>query len=168
MRPIKLLKPLHAALLISPWISFDTSEPSFKMHENSDYITTTALERASMAYLALGSAHDDYSQPSTASVEWWREVAETAVANLLIWGGGAEILIDGITKFASRVEAGFWEGGNGAGFGFVITPNQAHEEMIIDTMLLMGRKGEGGLAVEQWLGDVLRSGASSEFGNQDI
>ncbi|RDW71559.1 hypothetical protein BP6252_08122 [Coleophoma cylindrospora] len=166
--PVKLSQPLHGALLISPWVSFDTSEPSFKTNQHSDYITTTALERASMAYIALGTTHDTYTQPISAQSAWWSDVAETAVSNVMIWGGGGEILIDGITKFAAKMESGFNAVGNGAGFQFMVTPKQGHEEMIIDTVFLMGRKGDSALVVEKWLEDMLKKGNNTGYGNQDI
>ncbi|KAH9206099.1 Alpha/Beta hydrolase protein [Leptodontidium sp. 2 PMI_412] len=43
----RLQSPLKAALLISPWISFETQSPSFKRNRTTDYMTTKALNEAS-------------------------------------------------------------------------------------------------------------------------
>jgi hypothetical protein len=102
-----LKNPLRGALLISPWISFETESPSFKTNKYSDYLTVTALNRASTAFVGPENKHDNYSEPINAPVEWWREVATYAVRDVLIWGGGGEVLIDGISTFGGQILEGF-------------------------------------------------------------
>jgi hypothetical protein len=105
--PFRLRAPLKAALLISPWISFDTQKPSFQQNRTSDYLTIEALNRASHAYIGSGNKHDEYSEPINASVEHWTDVANHAVEKIFVWGGGGEILIDGIKEFANHIIKGF-------------------------------------------------------------
>jgi hypothetical protein len=105
--PFRLKAPLKAALLISPWISFETESPSFEQNRTSDYLTIEALNRASNAYVGPGKEHDDYSEPIKASVDHWTDVASHAVKQIMIWGGGGEVLIDGIKVFADHVIEGF-------------------------------------------------------------
>jgi hypothetical protein len=100
---------------------------------------------------------------------------------VLIWGGGAEILIDGIRTFANTVTEGF-AGPEKTPIDYaaqeknvdgvdatvntaqpvsketpnkrvevIVTPKQAHEEMIIDKVLKMPGKGQGAKDVEAWL-----------------
>jgi hypothetical protein len=103
----QLARPLRGALLISPWISFDTETSSFKTNQFSDYLTSTATNRASEAFVGPGIKHDSYSEPINAPVEWWKEVAKKAVRDVLIWGGGGEVLIDGIRTFGEHIIEGF-------------------------------------------------------------
>lgn len=105
--PFRLKAPLKAALLISPWISFETQSSSFQQNRTSDYMTIRALNKASNAYIGPGKEHDEYSEPIKASIEHWTEVANHAVEKIMIWGGGGEILIDEIKVFGDRVTEGF-------------------------------------------------------------
>lgn len=173
----KLSKPLHAALLISPWISFNTTTPSFETNAESDYFGAKAVGKAALYYIRPGTAHDVYSEPATSPPEWWVHIAADTVQHLMIWAGGGEVLVDGIRAFADKVGAGFQRaadlslvpsaGGETSGqgekpppaysrFRFVETPKCAHEEMIIDELAFGRVKGEGSKEIEEWLSSVLR------------
>lgn len=164
--PVTLSRPLLAALLISPWISFQVTQPSISSNAESDYLTLRALGRASNAYIPPGGEHDHYSQPVTAPVEWWADIASSVVDKMMIWGGGGEVLIDGIRTFAATVKNGFSEADvervnrdeqKGTDrFTFVVTPKHSHEEMIIDEVFFRSKKGEGAEVIERWLSGVLR------------
>ncbi|KAJ4415484.1 hypothetical protein N0V82_007286 [Gnomoniopsis sp. IMI 355080] len=167
---ISLSRPLHAVLLISPWVSFSTSWPTFDSNAESDYLSRRALTRAATTYIAPGSKADAYSEPNSASVDYWADVAKSAVQHLMIWGGGGEVLIGSIKDFAAKVSAGFSRADPSAGqqqgeggsakrlsrFMFIVTPNCAHEEMIIDELALgLVKKGDAAMEVERWLSLVL-------------
>lgn len=174
----KLSKPLHAALLISPWVSFDTTAPSFAQNAESDYFGARAVQKAARYYIAADAAHDAYSEPATAPPQWWVDVAGETVQHLMIWAGGGEVLLDGIRGFADMVGAGFQgaadaaadrspsSSGAGVGadekppaysrFSFVVTPKCAHEEMIIDELAFGRVKGEASKSIEEWVSSVLR------------
>lgn len=230
--PLLLKAPLKAALLISPWISFETESPSFQQNRTSDYLTIQALNKASNAYIGPGNEHDEYSEPIKASIEHWTDVANHAVEKIMIWGGGGEVLIDGIRVFSDRVTEGFsksdgftsdpiptgseettrpestdvfhdargsayvepseaptpkeateaveepkvksevptetpmpTEKGNKATRAMavgkervkvVVTPREAHEEMIFDYVLMIRNKGEGAKEIEDWLTATLK------------
>lgn len=169
VKPINLSSPLHAALLISPWVSFETETESFTKNARSDYLTKRALNRASYAFIGKGKEHDFYSQPILAPAEWWKDVANKAVEDMMICGGGGELLIDGIRKYAGTITEGFEEAdGDTEKSGeeksekttsltgkkrvhFVESPREAHEEMIIDIVIRKGGKGAGAKAVDGWL-----------------
>lgn len=163
---ITLPRPLHSALMISPWASFRTDWPAFESNAESDYITPRAVKRAACTYIAPGSGHDIYSEPATSPPEWWADIANDTVRNVMIWGGGGEVLLDGIRSFADKVGAGFASADTAALYGdggekrpprftFIVTPKCAHEEMIIDELLFGLVKGDAAREVEKWLSAVL-------------
>jgi hypothetical protein len=163
-------------------------------------------------------------------VSWWKEVAMKAAKDVMIWGGGGEVLIDGIRTFGANVIEGFTQAdkdllnekvtkesvnkvgeseenaktqpkddaneivpkvevtseknpvtetnatdattqtdeiengtqtnGNANGAKkvpgtnrakLIVTPKEAHEEMIIDYVLLISKKGQGAKEIENWL-----------------
>lgn len=166
MPPIHLTHPLRAALLISPWVSFRPHGATFDDNRETDYVTPKAVRRAAAAYVAPGAQHDAYSEPATSPPDWWADVARHVLRNVFIWGGGGEVLLGGIQAFADKVRAGFaradpaaaYRPGSGekgvSRFEFVVTPRQAHEEMIIDEVFF-SKKGAGARAVEEWLSAAL-------------
>ena len=106
LAPLDLGGRLGGAVMISPWISFSTSDPSFKENAKSDILTTSGLDRASNTYIGPGGRHDNYTEPVRAPPQWWAPVTDV-VDEILIWGGGGEILIDSIRRFAANLKAGF-------------------------------------------------------------
>lgn len=158
--------PLRAALLISPWVSFRAEGATFTTNSETDYVTTKALRRAASAYIASGTSHDFYSEPVTSPADWWADIATHVLRHIFIWGGGGEVLLDGIHSFADKVSGGFLRADPAATYrhtaekgvprcSFVVTPRQAHEEMIIDEVFFRNKKGEGALEIEKWLSSVL-------------
>ena len=174
---IHLSSPLQAVLLISPWIAFATSSPSFQTNSESDYITSKAIKRASEAYLGLGYKHDDYTQPINAPLQCWTNVVNHVVSEVMIWAGSGELLIDEISDFArlmknamARAKSDLKDSGLEEGsqlqeserrernrLRFVITEKAAHEQMILDRFFLRRKKGNGAEEIERWLKTVLSS-----------
>ena len=171
-----LVKKLKGAVMISPWISFETSSPSFERNKHSDYLTKVALNKASGAFIGPDAKHDAYSQPVDAPADWWTEVANKAVDDVLIWGGGGEVLIDGITKFAENVISGFEANSptiraispDGKAISetvnratrkrakLVVSPEEAHEEMIINYLCYIKKEDDGGRQIKKWLVETLK------------
>lgn len=176
---VELSRPLRAAVLMSPWVFFDTTTPSFRRNERLDYITKTALDRASHAFIGKGNQHDSYSQPINASSEWWAEVAGKVVSEILIWGGTDELLIDGIRRYAATIIEGFAQSDNTrtdpdisggtelrrsdklplAGrtdrVTFIETDRHVHVQPIMDSILLQRKKGRSTRQIEEWVSSKL-------------
>ncbi|KAF2111572.1 Alpha/Beta hydrolase protein [Lophiotrema nucula] len=150
--PLSLREKLHAAILISPWCSFNTHTPAFETNAEKDMFTGKTLHRWSSAFLGSTSPFvgDFYSEPVLAPASWWEPVSDL-VDEVLIWGGGNEILLDGIEELARRFQVGF--GGRGGKLSVVVTPKAAHVEPIVERLL--GYKGDSGTgsreAVEGWV-----------------
>lgn len=100
---IHLDEPLRAAVLVSPWVDFDVNQTSFDRNVNTDYLTKVVGACWSGAF--MGSAKPDkYNQPKLADAAWFKNV-DSVVGDVLIWGGGGEVLIDSIEKFAEGFKA---------------------------------------------------------------
>jgi hypothetical protein len=97
--------------------------------------------------------------------KWWKEVANV-VDEILIWGGGGEILIDGIRIFANNIAAGFAEAGASSSpeqmpgtrrvtgrerVFYVETPRASHEEQIMNYTLRIKKKSSGAIVIEEWI-----------------
>ncbi|OCK80495.1 alpha/beta hydrolase fold domain-containing protein [Lepidopterella palustris CBS 459.81] len=147
---LSLPSKLHAAFLLSPWVSFNTHTPSYVTNAERDCFDGRPLSRWSSAFLNSSSpfAGDFYSEPCTAPPSWWQATAGV-VGEVLIWGGGHEVFLDGIEEFATRFEKGF--GGAGGRVTKIITEKAAHEEMIIERMLGYKNGSESSRAVEGWV-----------------
>ena len=72
---VQLSAPLRGAVLISPWISFDTSTPSFTSNKYKDCIGPIAAKQWSSAFMDCPWPHteksDYYNQGITAPESWW-------------------------------------------------------------------------------------------------
>lgn len=152
---VTLSEPFRAALLISPWVSFATDHPSYTRNAQSDTFDAVALDRWATAFLGSNKREgimmgDSYSEPLLAESSWWSG-ASKVVNDVLIWAGGAELFVDGIKLFADKFEKGWVSGGGDRkSVKLVITPRNAHEEMIVDIILGYKKKGDAALAVEDW------------------
>jgi hypothetical protein len=178
--PLTLQLPLKGALLISPWVSFETSSPSFFDNTESDYLTVTSLDRASSAFIGPGNNHDHYSEPVRAPPDWWEDVAGRVIDEILVWGGGGEVLIDGIRTFATTIAEGFAEAdavyaatkpfeNDANGYSgklprrigkdrvcYVETPREAHEVVIMPYNIPLKEKSGAEKVIQRWLNARLK------------
>ncbi|KAL5386829.1 hypothetical protein DPSP01_003848 [Paraphaeosphaeria sporulosa] len=145
---------LHAALLLSPWCSFNTHTRAYQTNAEKDCFDGRALERWSSAFLGSDSpfAGDFYNEPVTAPASWW-EATASVVGEVLVWAGGNEILLDGIEEWARRFTKGY--GKQGGRVNVVVTPKAAHMEPILE--LLLGYKGDSGTGSAKVVKDWARA-----------
>ena len=168
---INLSTPLLGALLISPWISFDTSSPAFQSNSRSDYITIDAIDLAARSYVGSQRKHDHYTQPIKASVECWAKVVNSVVTEIMLWAGSGEILFDEISIFARLLTQAFAENRSSSAnneseqqpshteshFNFIVTEKASHEKMLLDALFLINRAGNGNGDIKDWFIKVLAS-----------
>lgn len=151
---LNLSSKLHAALLISPWCSFNTHTQAFKTNAEKDMFDGRTLNRWSGAFLGSDSpfAGDFYNEPVLAAPSWWEPTADV-IEEVLIWAGGNEVLLDGIEEFSKRFTKGF--GGKGGRVSTVITPNAAHVEWVVE--VLLGYKGDSGTGSAKVIKDWVKA-----------
>jgi acetyl esterase/lipase len=147
---------LRGALLISPWVSFDTRHDSYTRNAESDIFDAVPLTLWSRAFLGPNQRQnilqgDSYSEPLVAEPSWWSG-ADKVVSEVLIWGGGGELFIDGINAFAEKFREGWQAGGGDRSKLTVIEEEKAcHEGMIVDVLLGYKEKGQGARNVENFI-----------------
>ncbi len=91
---------LKALVLISPWVSFDTTLPSFKRNQNKDYLKAETEKRWSDMYVN-GHPPSPYNEPALAPATQWKDLP---VQGILVTAGSSEVLIDGIEKWVKDLE----------------------------------------------------------------
>jgi hypothetical protein len=100
IEPLAVSAPLAGVFAYAPWVSFSTDWPSFKENQWRDILTSNVLTTWSNAYRG-GKPADQWNEPFTAPVEWWRG-AKTE--KILILAGGCEILLSPIEAFAKKIK----------------------------------------------------------------
>jgi len=95
MPTIRSTEPVAATMLISPWVTFDTSAASFHDNQYADCVEKPALEDWSNAYLGE-AAPDGYNSPLAAPKGWWKGLKSV---ELCIVYGEYEVFRDDITRF---------------------------------------------------------------------
>jgi acetyl esterase/lipase len=153
---LELNAPFKAVLLISPWVSFSTEHPSYTTNAETDIFDHTPLTMWAKAFLGNSQRQgitmgDSYSEPLLAETSWWS--GSSKVANeVLFWTGGGELFVDGIRAFAEKFTEGWTSGGGERQkVQVLVGERMAHEEMILDVILGMKKKGQGALQVEEWV-----------------
>ncbi|KAI7467053.1 hypothetical protein KC367_g8276 [Hortaea werneckii] len=86
--PVKMSRPLKAGILVSPWVTFAQKSPSMNVDRSLDYMSRSALENASQAFMSNAPV-DEYNTPLAASPEFWKNLSQT-VHN----GEKVEIFVD--------------------------------------------------------------------------
>lgn len=140
---INLSEPIAGAILISPWIKFATDDDSVKRNATSDMITPTAAKRWSSLFLGSSSL-DNYNQPILADLTWFSGL-DLKVKDVLVWGGGGEVLIDSIEAIGKKLKEAHSRA------ELVVQPGAAHDDFIIERLLGYKEKGEGTKLIESWI-----------------
>ncbi|KAG4414198.1 hypothetical protein IFR04_012645, partial [Cadophora malorum] len=94
---VELPSPFLGLVLISPWVSFDTTLPSFQENEFKDCVSTPGGKKWSGAFLSCPWPHegakDNYNEALRAPASWWEGLA---VDEICVLCGSEEVLRDGI------------------------------------------------------------------------
>jgi acetyl esterase/lipase len=154
-------EPLAGAILISPWTKFATDDESVKRNQNSDIVTPAAAKRWSSLFLGITplsdfaivalltydsgpSKIDSYNQSVIADSAWFKGL-DGKVKDILVWGGGGEVLIDSIEVTAKKLQQAHPR------VEYVVQNSAAHDDFIIEKILGYKNKGEGTEVIERWM-----------------
>jgi acetyl esterase/lipase len=141
-------------VLISPWVSFGVTDPSFKTNAYKDCIGVSAGTAWSSAWLGEPWPHtktsDYYNEAVNAPPSWWKD---TPVEQVLIVAAGEEVLVDGITKFGKKLI----EGMGADKVELCIVPGEYHDQPSIDLQFGYTEADEGQQAkkIKSWISSKL-------------
>lgn len=161
---LQLQTPLRACVLYSPWVSFDTSHPSFERNAQKDSLVPNMLRRFAGMYLGeidgetdpgIVSGGNNYSEPLLSNASWWRGL-HGIVSNIWIYAGEDEIFVDSLRDFGAKLCEGWRDGGGVEGHVILnIVRQDAHIGPIMDVMLQYKEKSQTQICLEKWLKDLL-------------
>ncbi|OJD32075.1 lipase thioesterase family protein [Diplodia corticola] len=129
---------LLAAVLISPWVSFDTTTASFATNRTRDPITPAGLARWSTLFLG-GRPTDPYNEPVDVPAGWWKGLGGRVVRDVLFVAGEYEVLLDGILNCAESVR-NEWRSADGGEVACVLAEGAGHVSCWLDTMWGFGKE----------------------------
>ncbi|KAK4969218.1 hypothetical protein LTR28_001390 [Elasticomyces elasticus] len=110
-------------------------------------INAPAAEKWSRAFIG-DEELDEYNQPSMAGDDWFAGL-DNVVGDLLVWGGGGEVLIDSIDAMVQKLKRAFSK------TEYVVEPHAAHEDFIIAVLLGYKDKQQGTVVIENWIAQRL-------------
>jgi acetyl esterase/lipase len=102
--PLKFAGSLSGAVLVSPWVSLDTSVASMQLNRDKDVLTARSLEYWARNFLG-GADLDAWNHPTMAPEEWWRDLL---VDDILVLYGDDELLRDDTAVFCERLRVSAW------------------------------------------------------------
>ncbi|KAL2068405.1 hypothetical protein VTL71DRAFT_16503 [Oculimacula yallundae] len=152
---VELPTPFLGLVLISPWVSFDTTLPSFVENEFKDCVSQPGGKKWSAAFLNCAWPHDgfkdNYNEASIAPADWWEGLQ---VKDVCVMCGSEEVLRDGIVEFEKKLRKGV---GKDTGVQMTILSGEYHDQPNIDLQLGYKEKDEGQTAklVKSWIASKL-------------
>lgn len=83
---------------MAPWVSLDTTWPSFESKKTRDYLEAPVEGRWAKEYV-MSHAHDFWTDPETAPADCWQDAKADRVFVTL---GSDEALLDGINSWVGK------------------------------------------------------------------
>ncbi|KAI5850387.1 Alpha/Beta hydrolase protein [Morchella snyderi] len=100
----ELVSQIGGAIIISPWVSFDTNSESMQGYNSEhDTIFPGIIDAWASSYLGLKEARNPYSEPMRAPEGWWSDL-QSVVKRILITAGAEEVMRDDLVKFSQVLE----------------------------------------------------------------
>jgi acetyl esterase/lipase len=97
---LSLSENLAGAILVSPWVTFQTDSAAFARNNRRDLLTPAALLGWSEAFMG-SSQRDNYNHPIDAPAEWWKGVKLDKIAFV---AGANELFVDDIRTVVEKVK----------------------------------------------------------------
>lgn len=141
---ITLEKALGGCLLISPWVSFSTTAPSYQNNKYKDCLGIPELNTWSSAWQG-DAPRDPYNQPLHASSQWW-EGLSSIVDEIFVVAGADEVFADDIKAWAEVVRQLHPH----RIIKLLVTEDEAHDQPIMDLIMGYTEDGEQASLVKGW------------------
>lgn len=144
IEPLPLSGNLGGAAMVAPWTLLDTDFPEQEIYAGGDLITQAVAQPWASAYLGTAT-RDYYTDLSTAPEDWFKTFP---VNQVLITGGGNEILLPIIEEFAAKVKSAL------PNVEFLIGHRECHVAPIYNLYLGDRTETEQGKKVKSWLTEM--------------
>lgn len=133
----------------------------------SDYLTVPSAIRGAAAFVPAGETSSLYAEPILATAANWTSIADHVAMSVMVWAGADEVLLSSIEDFAAKIKQGFTASSiQEKSVDFCVTPQQAHEQMIID-MLFGWEEGKAASAeIEKWLARILGNARDKQLADR--
>ncbi|THH09143.1 hypothetical protein EW146_g8773 [Bondarzewia mesenterica] len=154
--PPALSSPLAGALLISPWVTYDDSSPSFP--ENDIYDTTNT---ATLNYLAdlvrpgIKPEQRSYFEPRAADETWWKGL-DNVFPRILNTAGEVECLRDPIVQFGEILKKHVADTTN------VLEKGALHEDVLRDFAAGQGKESATYRLDIEWISETFKRKRNGE------
>ena len=142
--------PLGGALLISPWVTFDDSSPSFAENDKLDTTSRAILNfLADLVRPGITSETRAYFEPFAADDSWWTGL-DKVFPRILSTAGSAECLRDPILAFGETLKKHVED------TTVVLEKNGVHEDVLRDFGVGQGEKSDAYKLDIEWLSDTFK------------
>ncbi|KAH7393612.1 Alpha/Beta hydrolase protein [Cadophora sp. MPI-SDFR-AT-0126] len=151
---VTLPSPFLGLVLISPWVSFDTTLPSFQENEFKDCVSQPGGKKWSGAFLECKWPHDgakdNYNEALRAEQGWWEGLP---VDEVFVVCGSEEVLRDGIVEFERKLRGGLGK----ERVKMMVVRGEYHDQPNIDLQIGYKEKDEGETAklIKSWIASKL-------------
>lgn len=98
VKPLSISGPLKGMVLVSPWLSFDTTYPSMARNYDRDIDPPKKLEIMAKDYL-LGRKSDNYTEAVGAPIDWWEH---SPLEGTLVVAGADEVFVDSQQEWVDK------------------------------------------------------------------
>jgi acetyl esterase/lipase len=126
---LPLCSPLASAVLISPWVTFDTTADSFRRNGKIDFITAELISYWGVGAMGEGVAEaeiaeDRYHAEAKLAPESWWEGLERVVKFVGMTAGAYETFVDDVTELHRKLKDARRE--------LFVAPREVHDALIFD------------------------------------
>lgn len=137
--PLHLDEPLAGAILVSPWLTDDTTTPSFERNAYLDMLSPQLIKQSASIFLTtpIRSAElrnaQGWAFPLFARSDWWNEL-DTVVEAMYITVGAQEIFHDHVVEFSRMLQAGLRGRHSTTSIHLDVGKTEAHDHVLTIAM----------------------------------
>ncbi|KAK5044475.1 hypothetical protein LTR84_010756 [Exophiala bonariae] len=145
--PLQIQEPLAGLLLISPWVSFESSSSSYRRNKEYDIFGSESMQGWATDFV-LDQERNNWNEPIKADVAWWQGLQAEKVLNVY---GSLEVLQEDDKILGDTLHKA------GVAVKNVECKNQVHIDCILDAQFGL-EVGPMSTEIWQWLATVFQRG----------
>ena len=142
--PLRIEEKLRGVQLTSPWVSFDTTTPSYTRNARKDTLSPVSIQRWSKCFMG-NSEPDYYNEPLLAPVSWWDNLM---TEEIWISASEDEVFVDGIVEFGNKLKCTKNEA------MILTTKGEPHNPPLLEQIMGTKEDGETMRLIKAWFTSV--------------